>query len=76
MNTPINQLWVNPKKRRYYRAYLCTDLLGDIFLQRTWGNLNTAQGGNKKELLEDWQSGLDRLAAIAKQRHYRGYEPR
>jgi len=76
MNTPINQLWINSLKSRYYRVYLCTDLLGDIFLQRTWGSLNTAQGGSTQELLENWQSGLERLDTIAKQRHQRGYKPR
>ena len=76
MNTPINQLWVNPSKSRYYRAYLCTDLFGGISLLRTWGSLNTANGGSKQELLESWESGLNRLAVIKKQRHQRGYEPR
>ena len=74
MKTPINQLWINPIKRRYYRAYLCTDLFGDIFLQRSWGSLITAQSGTKQELLKSWQSGLDRLDVIKKQRGQRGYE--
>jgi len=75
MNAPINQLWTNPLKRRYYRAYLCTDLFGGIFLQRTWGSLHTAHGGSKQELLDSWESGLKRLDAIAKQRRQRGYNP-
>ena len=74
MNEAINQLWINPKKRRYYRVYLCIDLFGDIFLQRTWGSLNTAHSGSREELLECWQSGLDRLEVIKKQRSQRGYE--
>ena len=74
MNQPINQLWINQSKRRYYRVYLCADLLGDVFLQRTWGSLNTAHSGSKQELLENWQLGLDRLEIIKKQRRQRGYE--
>lgn len=74
MNQPLNQLWINHSKRRYYRAYLCTDLFGGVFLQRSWGSFNTAHSGSQQELLENWQLGLDRMETIKKQRRQRGYE--
>ncbi len=71
----INRLWVNPVKRRYYRAFLCTDLLGDVLLHRSWGSLTSSRGASQCELVISWQDGLARLDSIAKTRRQHGYEP-
>jgi len=73
METPIHRLWVNALKRRYYRAYLSTDLFGQICLQCSWGSLDSLKGGSRVEYPTHWAEGLSRLDAIDKRRHQHGY---
>lgn len=69
-----HQLWIHQQKRRYYRASVYQDLLGDWVLMRDWGALDSKLGGMKTELLAGEAEGVEKMAAIAKRRkqhHYR-----
>ena len=72
-----NQLWIHLEKRRYYRAAIYQDLLGDWVLMCDWGALDSKLGGIKTELLTGLEDGKEKLALIAKRRkqhHYRTVE--
>ena len=69
-----SQLWIHHEKRRYYRASVYQDLLGDWVLMRDWGALDSKLGGMKTELLVGLQEGREKLAAIAKRRKQHCYE--
>ena len=71
MNT--SRLWINKKKRRYYKVMVYRDLLNDLVLRRNWGSLDTARGGIKTEIV-DQQQAADLLVKIGKQRIKRNYE--
>jgi len=73
MHAPINRLWINTTKRRYYRAYLSTDLFGQTSLHCSWGSLDSSQGGTRLEQPEAWNIGLKKLEAIHKRREQHGY---
>jgi hypothetical protein len=63
-----SKLWVHPEKRRYYRASVYQDLLGEWVMVRDWGSLDTKMGGTKVELLEGLRQGERQLEAIGKRR--------
>ena len=67
-------LWIHPKKRRYYRASVYQDLLGDWVLLRDWGALDSKLGGIKTELLTGLKEGEEKLALIAKRRQQHHYQ--
>jgi hypothetical protein len=69
----MNRVWINPEKRRYYRACLQTDLFGDWTLTRCWGSLDSHHGQVRTELVDNQAHGLRVLAGIEKRRTIRGY---
>jgi hypothetical protein len=69
----MNKVWVNMAKRRYYRAFLQEDLLGDWVLVRCWGSLDSQHGRICTELVDSMASGLATFGKIEKQRSTRGY---
>lgn len=69
-----SQLWINAEKRRYYRASLYQDLLGDWILLRDWGALDSKLGGMKTELLSGLRDGEKKLEGIAKRRRQHHYK--
>jgi hypothetical protein len=69
----MNRVWVNSEKRRYYRAHLQADLLGDWTLTRSWGSLDSHHGQVRTELVDNQAHGLRVLAGIDKHRAVRGY---
>lgn len=69
----MNRVWINPGKRRYYRAHLQADLLGDWTLTRSWGSLDSRHGQVRTELVDNQAHGLRLLAGIDKRRAVRGY---
>jgi predicted DNA-binding WGR domain protein len=73
MDTPTSQLWIHPEKRRYYRVWLSRDLLGMICLHCSWGGLDSARGGEKREVFSDWQKAREKLELVGKQRKQHGY---
>ena len=42
--------WINPEKRRYYRATVQHDLLGFTVVVRDYGSLDTARGGRQVDI--------------------------
>lgn len=64
----MSKLWVHPEKRRYYRASVYKDLLGQWILARDWGSLDSRLGGTKMELLAGVQEGNEKLIMIGKRR--------
>lgn len=73
MDDPKHLLWINRTKRRYYRLRCCVDLLGDTYVVRTWGSLDSGRASmlvcyvnepNRQRLVRDLRS----------RRKRRGYE--
>lgn len=69
-----SHLWIHPQKRRYYRAALYQDLLGDWVLLRDWGALDSKLGGMKTELLSGLEDGEEKLTMIARRRKQHHYQ--
>ncbi|HID82050.1 MAG TPA: hypothetical protein EYP51_06735 [Thiotrichales bacterium] len=69
------QRWVHAEKRRHYTLHLGQDLLGDWVLVRSWGSLDSQRGQVSRQLVGDWDKGLEALEAAHKRRHARGYQP-
>lgn len=73
MQSQINQLWINPDKRRYYRVMLGHDLFDAIVLHCVWGGLDSARGNDSHEVFSDATSAHEKLERIRKRRQQRGY---
>ncbi len=69
-----NILWVNQKKRRYYRVRIYLDLLNDIVIAREWGSLDSNRGGSLNSILSDKNKCEEVLESISKKRKSRNYE--
>lgn len=69
----LSKSWFNPKTRRYYRAEIYQDLLGDWVLVRHWGAANSRLGNSKTDVITTYEEGLEKLESIIKQRHKRDY---
>lgn len=67
--------WINPNKRRYYRATVQHDLLGFVVVVRDYGSLDTARGGRKVDIAASQQDADRLLNVISKARIRRGYLP-
>lgn len=67
--------WVNREKRRYYRAQLLNDLLGDWVVISRWGSLDSDRGGSMMALVDSEAEGERKIDEIDKRRRQRGYEP-
>jgi len=70
---PAKMSWRHEQKRRYYRAWLAQDLLGDWVLVRTWGSLDSHLGGSAQELVPDCAAGQEALRRLDRRRRQRGY---
>jgi predicted DNA-binding WGR domain protein len=44
-----------------------------ICLHCSWGGLDSARGGEKREVFSDWQAAQDKLELVAKRRQQHGY---
>lgn len=69
----MNLVWINQQKRRYYRAHLQEDLLGDWTLTRCWGSLDSKHGQVQKEVVKNQSAGMAILSEISKRRNNHGY---
>ena len=68
--------WINPEKRRYYRATLQHDLLGFTVVVRDYGSLDTARGGRQVDIADSAQDADRLMQRIGRVRLRRGYIPR
>lgn len=66
--------WVNDEERRYYQAYITTDLLGDLVVVRNYGSLDTARGAIKTSAVNNQEEAKELLGEIAKTRKRHGYD--
>jgi WGR domain. len=73
MESYLNQLWINPDKRRYYRVILSRDLFDATVLHCMWGGLDSATGNDSHEVFSDAASAHEKLERIRKRRQQRGY---
>lgn len=73
MESQTNQLWINPNKRRYYRVMLSHDLFDSIVLHCMWGGLDSAKGGDSREVFSDAETANEKLEKIRKRRQQHGY---
>lgn len=58
---------------RYYLAELKRDLLGFWVVQRHWGAVGSARGGEYTSVHEDFKAAERTIERIAKRRARRGY---
>ena len=65
--------WINPEKRRYYRATVQHDLLGFTVVVRDYGSLDTARGGRQVDIADSAQDADRLMQQIAKVRRRHGY---
>ncbi len=65
--------WINPEKRRYYRATVKHDLLGFTVVVRDYGSLDTARGGRQVDIADSTQDADRLMVQIGKVRLRRGY---
>lgn len=68
MDNHINQLWINSEKRRYYRVILGRDLFGSLVLHCVWGGLDSAKGGDSREVFSGLPTAHEKLERITKRR--------
>jgi hypothetical protein len=69
----MNRVWINMENRRYYRAIIQRDLLGEWTLVRSWGSLDNNRGQIRTELINTYDQCMSIMGDIAKRRAYRGY---
>jgi hypothetical protein len=69
----MQQRWVHPEKRRYYRVELRRDLLEDLVLIQAWGALGSRLGQVRQTVVESEEEGERLLRAIERRRQQRGY---
>lgn len=67
--------WTNPEKARYYQVDLVRDLLGDWTVIQSWGGVGSKRGRVRIVWVPSHDAGVERMAAIGKQRGKRGYTP-
>jgi predicted DNA-binding WGR domain protein len=70
----MNRVWINTNNRRYYRAIVQCDLLGDWTLIRSWGCLDNNRGQVRIEVVGSKEDGNRIIAATHKRRIARGYQ--
>ena len=69
------QRWEHVKAGRYYQALVQENLLGEWEILRLWGGIGSARGGRQCVPLPSQADALLALAATAKRRTQRGYQP-
>jgi hypothetical protein len=70
----MNRVWINLEKRRYYRAVVQRDLLGDWIFVRIWGSLDSNLGQVRIEVVESEEVGYRMITTTHKRRLERGYQ--
>lgn len=70
----MRELWIHPKKRRYYKCVIYSDLLGDRVLLRNWGSLDSKVGGSMSQLINTQDEEQHLLSSIRKRRLQHQYE--
>lgn len=65
--------WENPRKQRYYEAYLGQDLFGWC-LTLVWGRKASALGRMRHLPCHDYAQGRERVEKLKQQRQARGYQ--
>ena len=70
------QEWIHAEKRRYYRAFTETDLLGNMVVVQDYGSMDTARGGRLTRIAKDSEDADKVLRSIGKIRLRHGYTPR
>lgn len=65
--------WVNPEKRRFYKASIQKDIFGGLYLLLEWGSLDSRQG-NFRSLpctdIADIRASLRQVFKRRKQKRY------
>ena len=74
MNQQILLRWERHSDKRYYVAFLCWDLLGDLVLTKVWGGIGKATGQQHNTHANTVADGLALIDMIIKRRRQRGYE--
>ncbi len=70
----IRKDWVNPDKRRFYRATLFHDLLGQCILFRVWGCMDSHQSCSLHRLMDSYEQGLSLIQELHYRRTRDGYQ--
>jgi hypothetical protein len=60
------------ENRRYYRAIIQRDLLGEWTLVRSWGSLDSNRGQMRTELINTYDQCISIMGDIAKKRELTG----
>lgn len=68
------ELWIHPKKRRYYKFAIYRDLLGDRVLLRSWGSLESKLGGSMTQVIPSEEKEQSLIDLIRKRRQQNCYE--
>ena len=68
-----HQIWVNPKKARYYEVHLDRDLLGDWALRKVWGGLGSRRGGTHNTGVSSYEDGMEQVREVSLRRIRNGY---
>jgi hypothetical protein len=67
--------WIHREKGRYYQVHLVQDLWGECVLVKSWGSLSTRRGGQQSVLCGSLDIAEEKVAAIARRRRTRHYQP-
>lgn len=70
----IRKDWVNPTKRRFYRATLFHDLLGNCILFRVWGCMDSHQSCSLHRLMDSYEQGVSLIQELHYRRTRDGYQ--
>lgn len=65
--------WVNARKRRFYRATLFHDLLGNCILFRVWGCMDSHQSCSLHRVMDSWEDGVSLVRELDYRRERGGY---
>ncbi len=71
--TMLRKDWVNSHKRRFYRATLFHDLLGNCILFRVWGCMDSHQSCSLQRVMDSWDQGLNLVRELDYRRERGGY---
>ena len=66
--------WLNESKRRYYRATVERDLIGDLVVVQEYGSLDSARGNRIRRPVTDYQEADKVLWGIGQKRASHGYQ--
>ena len=66
--------WLNESKRRYYRATVERDLIGDLVVVQEYGSLDSARGNRIRRPVTDYREADKVLWGIGQKRASHGYQ--